>query len=67
MPKDKSPLTLKLVAANDNQDLKARRNPLDPRLISLAKILARSAAQEAVDNITCPANDNEITEDNDMT
>ena len=67
MPKDKSPLTLTLVAANDNQDFETKRNPLDPRLISLAKILARSAVQEAVDNIKCPANDNDVTENNDVT
>lgn len=79
MVKNRSPLTLKLVTANDNQVLDpdyglnpgqksgsgsgTKRNPVDPRLISLARLLARSAAQDALDSISQPANDNDIDKD----
>jgi len=83
MVKNRSLLTLKLVTANDNQVLYSdcglkpgqksgnnsgiKRNPVDPRIISLAKLLARSAAQDALDSIARPANDDDVAEDSDVT
>jgi len=60
MVKNRSTLTLKLVPANDNQvrDACHKRNPVDARIISLAKLLATSVVTEAMDQITTPANDN---------
>jgi len=64
MVKNRLTLTLKLVPANDNQvrdlDHKSghKRNPVDARIISLAKLLATTVVTEAMDQITTPANDN---------
>tara|TARA_R110002073_G_scaffold255729_7_gene418293 strand:- start:383 stop:613 length:231 start_codon:yes stop_codon:yes gene_type:complete len=44
MPKPPAPLQLTLVPANDTPAAKRRRNPVDPRLLSLARLLARQAA-----------------------
>lgn len=41
MANNKPKLTIKLVAANDKQYPKVKRNPVDPRLVSLARILTR--------------------------
>ncbi|MBL4802528.1 MAG: hypothetical protein JKY45_11600 [Emcibacter sp.] len=52
MPKDRLILTCNPVAANDNGT--PERAPLDPRLVTLARLLARKAIEDRLE----AANDN---------
>ena len=60
MAKNTPQLTLTLVAANDNRDPKTERDPVDPRLVSLARILARQATLAMFTSDHHSANDNDI-------
>ncbi len=56
MPKDKFRITLDPdTAANDNGTVSQNKKTVDPRLLTLSRIIARGAVKELLDK---PANDN---------